>query len=109
MGGEPVWLTSIDINRVNFILKKWSSDGERIFFETSGKLKTIELATSKVEDIHLPNVENMGEFAVSQDEKTIAFAVREGDKKNIWIQTIGADDARKITDDEAVNSEPFFF
>ncbi|MEK7723173.1 MAG: protein kinase [Acidobacteriota bacterium] len=94
LGGTPILLTTIEINRINFKLKKWSNDNKRIYFETSGQLKTIELESGRIEDIKLPDIKNTEDFAVSYDEKTIAFAVAEGGNKNIWVHTIGSDKAR---------------
>ncbi len=109
LGGTPVLLTSIEINPINFKLIKWSNDGKRIFFETSGKLKIIELGSGKIEEIGLPEFGISSDFSVSNDEKLITYSVNNQSQQNVWVQTLGKIDAKQITNNQSVNVNPVFF
>ena len=90
-------------------LKKWSVDGEHIFFETAGKLKTIRPEFGVIEDAAESEFVNETNFNVSPDEKTVVFTTIENGKEQLWIQTLAGGQARKLTDNNYRNLSPSWF
>ena len=109
LGRTPILQTPLELNRLSYQLRKWSNDGKRIFFETSGKLRTIELDSGQISEIKLPEVEISGSFSVSKDEKMIAYIVIENTKEQIWIQSLETGEARAISKNNHHNWSPVFF
>ncbi len=105
-GGSPVLLAPIE-NRSQGLVH-WAKDGSRIYFEMKQNLYALEVATRQI-----AKITNFDEavfidrgFSVSPDEKRIAFADRRDGRRDIWIASMGGQDATRVVDDAPNDSNP---
>ena len=108
-GGTPVFLASLEDIGLTCYLRKWSNDGRRIFYESCKKLFTIELASGQISEIPLPEVEMVGDFNISTDEKMLTFVAIENQKQQIFTQSLETGEVRAVLKSDNHNWTPVFF
>ncbi|HEX8263906.1 MAG TPA: protein kinase [Pyrinomonadaceae bacterium] len=98
LGGAVVLLKALDLpSGTPFQLKKWSNDGQTIYYELYNNLYTFNLASGQTALITSTAHRNSSEqFSISPDEKMFAYVFVEGEKAQIWIQSLEGGEPRKI-------------
>lgn len=108
-GGEPMLEIPLENTGFACYLRKWSSDGSRIYYETCKKLYTIELGSGRISEIALPAAEIEGGFNVSNDEKLLALVAVENKRQQIFILSLETGEFKAVTKNEHENWSPVFF
>jgi eukaryotic-like serine/threonine-protein kinase len=95
LGGSPKLITQIENGSGRMLL--WSKEN-RIYFSTTKELFEIDLISGQTKQ--LTNFGAKGyvriQFAISHDEKSIAYSVTENEDQAIYVSDINGDDGRKI-------------
>ncbi|HQZ97218.1 MAG TPA: protein kinase [Pyrinomonadaceae bacterium] len=92
-------------------LRKWSSDGERIYFDDGFGPKTIDLRSGAVTVLDLSGIEGRVTrgFSISRDELAMIVATTNNGEEHLWYKTIGASQARLLPEETRRNGTPDFF
>lgn len=108
-GGAQTLLAPIE-TRGQAALIHWSKDGSKIFFDMKQNLYSLDLATKQI-----TKLTNFDEavfiargYSFSPDEKQVAFADRRDGRKDIWISRPDGENATRLVDDAASDSNPIW-
>lgn len=108
-GGTPVFQTSLDDAGLTCYLRKWSNDGKRIYYESCKKLYSVELDSAQVTEMFVPELEMVGNFNISNDEKMLAFVAIENKKQQIFTQSLENGELKAVSKNDHQNWSPVFF
>ena len=110
LGGNALFQTALaPTESARARLVKWSGDEKRIFFESAGRLKTVELESGRIDEITSTSSADAGNFKLSPDEKLLVFTTLENGKEQIWAQPLNGGGALKLTDGKYRNLSPDWF
>ena len=101
LGGNvsPLLITK----KANMSLRHWSKDGNSIYYEQLGNLYRLNIPTRATEPVtDLPDSEagNDRYFAVSPDEKYIAYCDTRDGLRDIWIEPISGGEPARVTNNQ---------
>jgi Tol biopolymer transport system component/predicted Ser/Thr protein kinase len=108
-GGTPIFQTSLEDAGLTCYLKKWSNDGKRIYYESCKKLYALDLDSGKISEVPLPEMEMVGNFNISNDEKMMTFVAIENKKQQIFTQSLETGEVKAVSKNDHHNWSPVFF
>lgn len=104
---EPTLLMSLPGAGDLPILKRWSSDGERVYYELGFNLFKLSIASGTAEQLTDFKPDNLGSLGItiSPDERSVAYAATVDGQSDIWVMALGGNRLR-VTNDPAKDSSP---
>jgi Tol biopolymer transport system component/predicted Ser/Thr protein kinase len=107
LGGRPDLLKRMEDRRETPLLKLWSKDGQRIYYELGSNLYLLDLATRQTRQITAfdPSNRPPQDFSISPTEDRIAYT--DGDRQfDIWILPMQGGTPVRVTDDLEQDRHP---
>jgi serine/threonine protein kinase len=80
-----------------------------LYFKAEYCLFRFDLDSHQIDKIFSNDAKNWPSYAVSADEKQIAFAALTDGRRDIWVAPLQGGEARKITDDDYEDNTPIWF
>lgn len=94
---------SLDIKGGPPLLKAWSKDGRTIYYEWNHNFYSLDLNSQEKTVLQLTHLENASQFALSPDEKRIAY---QGSDLKIWLADLLGGRPIQATNEQAVDLHP---
>jgi len=106
LGGEVKLLATLENVGFSPLLKLWSSDGRRIYFERRSNLFMVNVDTGVTTPLTSfdPSKSYAKHFSVSLDEEQIAYTDSKDDQSDIWIMPLRGGPPTQVTKDSARES-----
>jgi serine/threonine protein kinase len=108
LGGNPLPLPKSEVTP-DTALKKWSTDGRTIYYESSGNFYALDVANGEAAKINPAIQSAIGNFNISADEKMIAYVAMENEKEQIWIQSLQDGKTKQIAAGNYHHWSPVWF
>lgn len=105
-GGTPELISTIETQGSELVA--WSRDGKRIFFDLRSNLYELDIASGRQTQLtgfERDSVARRG-FSLSRKEDFIAYVDVSNSQRDIWIMPLRGGEARRVTNDAAVDSNP---
>jgi Tol biopolymer transport system component len=110
-GSSPKLLKNLDTHQPSLktfdnpdcsLLKHWSQDGQKLYFELSRNLFVLTLASGDIEKLTgCPEKGVPPGFAISPDEERIAYVDEMAEQVDVWVMPIGGAPLRVTHDKES--------
>ena len=104
MGGPTTFLANTE--NANIALRHWSRKDDAIFYELSGNLYRLDIATHKItRATQLPDSAHSRDFSFSPDETQVVYCDSRDGQRDLWTMPIAGGEPTRLTND--VDSEQY--
>jgi eukaryotic-like serine/threonine-protein kinase len=109
IGGVPSLQTTLPEDAKISKLLKWSSDLAHIYCQSGNRIGKLNLSNGQITYINLPDLNYLGDFAVSGDEQKLAFNFSRNKKKLLGIYSMVTRETKQIPINEGKLISPVWF
>lgn len=92
------------------LLKAWARDGRSIYYEWNRNLYRLDLRSKESQQLTRfdPRTQFPGNFALSSDERWIAYTDNEGGQFDLWRLGLSGGSPLRVTNDPAIDRHPLW-
>src|SRR5262249_34025045 len=106
VGGSPRPLENPSLKGMELL--NWTKTNH-LYFKAQSRLFRLNLDSHQTQEIFSGDAKRANSFAVSADERQVAFAALTDGRLDIWVAPLEGGEARKITDDDYEDMSPIWF